>query len=470
MNRRVVLAFAAGPVLAAGLSFISLPFIAWYFSPEDIGRNNIFHLATSLFVLFCVLGLDQAYVREFHETEDRGSLMKACFAPGMILLLAAVAMTIPFAGDISRIMFGKYRPLWYYLTAICIVCAFISRFLSLVVRMQERGSAYSASQILPKIAFLCALMGLVFFGANIDYTLLLYANVVSLSLVVFVLAINTRADWCRAIGSRVSSEKYKKLLHYGLPLIGAGLAYWGLSATSTIMLRIFSGFREIGIYSMAMSIAGAALILQSIFSTVWMPTVYKWVAAKEDLNKIDIVTDHVLAVVSLLFALTGIFSWTIDYLLPADYNQVRYIILCCMAQPLLYTLSETTVVGLNVQRKSMHAFGIAIAALVTNLICSYFLVPTFGAAGAAASNALAYLVFLILRTELSVMFWRKFPRFKVYTVSIVLIGFSILTALAGPYAAVGFPLLWLALFVIMCVVHHSSIAAAYSLVMRTGAR
>ena len=38
MNARKVLAFSVGPIGAAALGLITLPIVAWLFSPEDIGR------------------------------------------------------------------------------------------------------------------------------------------------------------------------------------------------------------------------------------------------------------------------------------------------------------------------------------------------------------------------------------------------------------------------------------------------
>lgn len=451
MNRRKILAFALGPVLGAALSFISLPLIAWYFPPEDIGRNNVFQIFTSFSILLFILGLDQAYVREFHETENRSSLFKACFVPGLILLVISLIATLPFAGDISKLLYGDSQPQWYLITAGCVILSFTARFLSLVVRMQERGLAYSASQILPKLAVITVLVGYVVFGAERIYTNLLYANFVSVFLVVVVFGWNTRADWLPSATAKVNSAELKRLLQFGAPLIGAGVAYWGLSATSTIALRTFSDFKELGIYSMAMSFAGVAMIFQMIFSTVWMPTVYKWVAAKEDLRKIDTVTSHVLAAVCFIFALAGMFSWLIDYVLPADYLQVKFIVVCCMAQPLLYTLSETTVVGLNVQRKSMHALGIAIFALACNSLLSFLLVPRFGAAGAAVSNALAYFLFFVARTEVSARLWRVIPRGNLYGgVGFVLV-FASATALIGPNMAFHFSFVWVFLAVVLLV-------------------
>lgn len=443
MNRRKILAFAVGPILGAALSIVALLMIGWYFSPEDVGRNNVFQIFTSFSILLLVLGLDQAYVREFHEVDDRFRLFKACFFPGTLFLIIFIISTLPFSGEISVLLYGENNPLWYWVTIFCVAFSFLSRYLSLVVRMQERGLAYSASQIIPKIAVLCILGSYILFGAARSYANLLYANLFSMFFVTLVFGWNTRKDWMRAIKSKIDPAEQKKLLKFGAPLIGAGIAYWGLSATSTIAIRVFSNFHELGVYSMAMSFAGLAVIFQSIFSTIWMPTVYKWVANKEDLNKIDAVTTNIAICICFIFCMVGVFSWVVRYILPDEYKNVQFLLVCCMAQPLLYTLSEATVVGLNVKRKSMHALGIALFALLCNGVFSAVLTPRLGATGAAISNALAYLVFFAARTEVSARLWRTSKRLPLYLMMCWMIFSSIGMALLGERSVMLSTLFWI---------------------------
>jgi O-antigen/teichoic acid export membrane protein len=449
MNKKKILGFAVGPVMGGAISFVLLPLMAWYFPLEDIGRSNILQIFISFSILMFVLGLDQAYVREFHETKDRFGLFKACFVPGFILLLASLVISLPYAREIAKVLYGVSNPMWYFMTAFCVIFSFTARFFSLIVRMQERGLAYSASQVLAKLVMIVMLIAYIMLEVESNYSNLLYANLFSLILVVLVFGWNIRVDWIPTAKARIDRSELKKILNFGAPLILAGVAYWGLSAVSTVALRTFSDFKELGIYSMAMSFAGVATVFQSIFSTIWMPTVYKWVAENKDLTKIDLVTQYVLIAICLIFCFAGMFSWLIDYVLPENYAQVKYIVACCMVQPLLYTLSETTVVGLNVQRKSMHALGIAVVALVCNAMFSFALIPRFGAAGAAVSNALAYLIFFVVRTEVSARLWRPMPKMRLYLMTSTMVVASISMAMSTRSAEIVFWWMWAGLTVIL---------------------
>ena len=449
MDRKRILAFSIGPLLGAALSFVTLPLLAWYYPPEDVGRNNIFQIFNSFALLLCVLGLDQAYVREFHESADRRSLLRNCALPGFLILLIGIVSSLPLSGVFSMLLYGENHPIWYQATAACVVLTFVIRFLSLVLRMQERGLAYSASQVIPKLIVIALLTAYSVFGMLPSYGSLLFANFISLFLVAIVFTWNAREELRLFNSLKIDRDQLKSLLKFGVPLIGAGLAYWGLSATSVIALRSYSGFSELGIYSLGMSFAGAATIFQSIFTTVWIPTVYKWVAEKKDLNRIDDVIDHVAVAVCLIFVLTGLLAWLIDYILPRGYGDVRWIIVCCMAQPLLYTLSESTVVGLNVQRKTYLSLLISVFSLICNLLLGVLLVPKFGAAGAASSNAIAYFVFFVLRTEMASRSWRRIKRKSIYPVVSMIIAVSILLAIFKDDFPVNQYVLWLSLLLII---------------------
>lgn len=76
MNARKILAFAIGPIGNAALGLLTLPVITWLFSADDVGRISMLNVAVSFCVLFFSLGLDQAYVREYHGESDRGQLLK----------------------------------------------------------------------------------------------------------------------------------------------------------------------------------------------------------------------------------------------------------------------------------------------------------------------------------------------------------------------------------------------------------
>ena len=426
MNFRKILAFSIGPMGAALIGLVTLPIVAWLFSPEDIGRLTMFQVTVSFTLLLFSLGLDQAYVREFHEVKDKPSLLKAVFVPGFLILLIALIGLISSPWSASLMLFGIDSMLLSALLYGAILLSFGSRFLSLILRMQERGLAYSMSQLLPKLLFLIIVVGYVWMGTEAIFNNLIMANFLSLLTVFIIYVWNTRKDWLPAFSASVDKAKQKKMIRYAIPLIGSGLAFWGLTAMDKVFLRNLSSFEELGIYSVAISFAGAALVFQAIFSTVWAPVVYKWAAEGVDPSKIKNVIDYVTFAVIIIWSLTGMFSWLIAYILPPEYERVQYILLAAMAYPLLYTLSEATGVGIGVKRKTVFSLLAAISALVINAIANWILIPIYGAAGAAMGSAIAFFIFFVFKTELSSLLWVKLKSKRMYFFVSLMILFSFL--------------------------------------------
>lgn len=445
MNLNKIIGFALGPIASAAFGLITVPVIAWAFSAEDVGRMNMLQVTVSFCMLVFVLGLDQAYVREFHESRDRARLLKACFTPGFVLLAVTGLGTMAFGSQLSLLLFGAADPVFYWVTLTCVIASFVSGFLSLILRMQERGLAFSMSQLISKALLLVIVGSVVLFDLSRDFLNLQLAFLASTMAVVLVFLWNTRVQWRPAITAQLDRRQVRSLLQFGTPLIFSGLAYWGLVATSSIALRSLSSFSELGIYSVTMSFAGVATIFQSIFSVVWAPIVYRWVAEGKDLSRVDDIARQALTVVCGFFVLSGMFSWLTDFVLPAQYVQVKYLVLCAMVQPLLYTLSEVTCVGISITRRTMLAVWVALAALLANVALSLWLVPNYGATGAVIANAIAYVVFFVARTEASAYVWRKFPRARIYTFVCLAAALSVGTAALASTLPFHYSLVWLLL-------------------------
>ncbi|QSR36416.1 polysaccharide biosynthesis protein [Marinobacterium iners] len=428
MTPRKIAAFAIGPIGGALLGLITLPIITWFFSQEDIGRMAMLNVAIGLSTLLFSLGLDQAYVREFHEVIDKPALLKRSLLPGLSILLATLLILLSFGGALANWLFD--RPEWQLslLIATVLLTAFVSRFLSLVLRMNEQGLAYSMSQLMPKMLFLAIVGGYVLLGADKNLTNLVIANTAAILFVCTVLLFNTRREWIAGITGSLDLKHLKEMLRFGLPLILGGIAYWGLTAIDKVFLRTLASFEELGIYSVAVSFAAAAVILQSVFSTVWAPTVYKWASKGEGLENVHKVNRYILGLVVLIFCLAGLLSWVVTLFLPASYSEVQWILVACLGAPLLYTLSETTVVGIGISRRSIFAMLAALIAFVVNLVGNWLMIPSFGAAGAAVSTCISFWVFFILRTEFSIYLWKPMPRLLLYGYSaLVVAGASIFT-------------------------------------------
>lgn len=450
MDSKKLIGYAVGPIGSSILGFITLPIITWFYSVEDVGRVSMLQVFTSFFILLFCLGLDQAYVREFHSTKEKAQLFKTTLLPGLLLSILSLIVVLSYDSTIIA--------LWLYdipdtylsiITIICFIIALISRFLSLIIRMQERALAFSMSQLLPKILFLFFILFTVWLQFSRDTYNLLTANALSIVFTFLIFSWNTRTDLIATFKYKIEKGQLRQVLAFGLPLVIGGLAAWGLNVMDKLFLRAMSNYTELGIYSVAMSIAAVAAILSGIFNTIWSPMVFKWESENlVDLKKIDNISETILVIIYFLIVLSGLFSWIIPYLLPKQYSIIQFLITTCLLGPLFYTLSETTAVGIALTRKTKLSMLASVGAMLVNLLGNYLLVPKYGAIGATASTAFAFWCFFILRTEFSKLVWRKIPVLKSYTIVTILMVSSIYSMFCLKENYLVFLLMWFLLLIV----------------------
>ncbi|MHA3052061.1 lipopolysaccharide biosynthesis protein [Acinetobacter sp. ANC 4640] len=451
MNIKKIVGFAIGPIGGAFLGFITLPLTAWFFNTEDIGRIALLQIIIGFTTMLFSLGLDQAYVREYYGKENKSELWKQTTLPGLYLLLLVSFILIIQPYFLSELLFDTQSWLVSFLVIIVFIVNYLIRFFSLILRMQEKGFLFSMSQIWPKFFNIIFLLNFVAIHNHHDFIYLLYAQVLSALIACSIFAWNTRQEWLGIINLKIDFNELKPLLKFGIPLIVSGFAFWGVNSIDRLFLKAFSNFTELGVYSLAASFASIAIIVQSIFSTVWAPMVYKWVKNNEDLDKIHNITWYLTVAIVFIFSVVGLFSDLISLILPKQYHAVQYIVLPALAAPLLYTLSETTVVGIGISRKSYFSLYASLGAFIAAIGLNYIFVPKLGALGASISSALSFFIFFILRTELSVIAWRSFPRKKIYCIVFLIVGLAITNAIFQEKINWAFKITWFIILLISSV-------------------
>jgi O-antigen/teichoic acid export membrane protein len=454
---RNIFGYAIGPVISAMLNLITVPALTWIFSQQDIGRLSMLQVTLNFStVLFC-LGLDQSYVREYHEASDKPAVLYAAIMPGLLLLLVCsviIMLMKPFL--ISNVLFSIDSSAISFVVLVCLITAYISRFLSLILRMQDRGLAYSMSQITPRAFLLLIVAVYAFYITKQRFRWLLLAQAAALISSAIVFAINTRSQWIPACRRRMDIAKIRSMLNFGAPLILGGLASWALSAMGRVFLRAFSTYAELAVFSVATSATAAVVIFSGVFNTIWAPAVYRRVADGKELREIDEIVEHVLAAIALAVTIIACLSWVVAFVLPKSYAMVPYLLVSCICAPLFYTLSEVTAIGISLSRKTIYSMAASLIAVIISVGVNYILVPIFGALGAATATALAFWVFFVCRTEFASLVWRKMARTKIYATTMVLLIMALIYAFLGQKYTLALIACWVALGVIWIVIFRNS--------------
>jgi len=392
--------FSVGTWLKGIINFITIPIISYLILPEEFGKASMFSLIYNITFLVTMLGLDQAFLRFYNEMEyeKRKTLFWECLLLPLLFSAFVSIGFILFERKISVIFFKNYYPFIGWLLSLSLILGVFQRFNELSVRMQKRGLAFSTTKVVSSL-----------FDA---LSTILYARFVSADLYAVIVGqmggnfaailYGFLVDKRNRIFSRVSLTKIRKYMSYSLPYVPTSLLLWLFTSMDRISLRYYSTFNEMGLYTAAFKLVSVMSLIQTGFTTFWVPIAYEKYA-KEPENK-DFYRKAFLTVsfVMYVFGLLVIGFKDIIFLLFAkDYREASYIAPFLILMPIMYTISETTVVGINFKKKTYWHIVIAVASALANFIGNTLLVPVLGGKGAAISTGLSYIVFFAMRTVIS---------------------------------------------------------------------
>lgn len=420
--------FSVGPVVGAFLSFITVPLTTYFMRPAEYGKANMFLLFQMIFATFLFLGIDQAYTREYHDRKDKRNLFQNALLIPLMLACLTLIVTLIIPGQVSKILFGTSSDAApAILFGVMILFMVLERFILLSIRMREQALEYSLLNIFVKFAVLILTLIFVLFIRR-DFLAVVYSAVFGQILGDLYLLFRYRSLF-RLDHFSADRNLLRGMLAFGLPVVVATSLSSLLNSMDQLSLRAWSTFFQIGIFAATLKIASALSIIQTSFTSFWIPTAYRWYAEGKAIRYYRIVSDTILLGMSVIAVFILIFKDLIVMLLSSGYSDTRYIIGFLCLPPIIFTVSETTCLGIVFSKKSYLGIWVGLIALVPNTIINFLLVPLLGAVGAAAATAVSYLFFFAARTYFSSRNGMAFPVVRHYIIFLLLLGGAVLNSL-----------------------------------------
>lgn len=415
--------FGIGSILTLLIGFISSPIITRLVTPEQNGKFSMFTTIGNLLLVIVVLGLDQSYVRFFYDEDEsvRGKLLKICIKIPLIVATTLSIFMIIFYKSITNYIVGDISFPVIILLIIYLFTSILLRFSSLQIRMNQKAKLYSLVNIIQKVTNLVFVILFYLIFNNNYYTLVLaivFSTIVSLLLGMIV----EKKVWFTNYNKLNLKTSKEELIRYGLPLIFSMAITWVFQSTDRIAIKQFSGYEELGLYNGAMTIIALLNAVQSTFTTFWTPVAFERYSKNPDDKEFFSNINKIVTVVMLLIATALIASKDLIVLLLGEkYRQAMFIFPYLVFMPVMYTISETTVLGINFKKKSKDHIKIASISAIFNIIGNLLLVPSFGAIGAAISTGVSYVIFFIARTYFSNKYYKVDFEIKKFLFSTLLI-------------------------------------------------
>jgi O-antigen/teichoic acid export membrane protein len=140
-------------------------------------------------------------------------------------------------------------------------------------------------------------------------------------------------------------------------------------------------------------------LFQAGFTTFWIPLAYERFETRPDSREFFKKANQMVSLTIFLFGLLVLsFKDMIFLLFARSYRNASFIAPFLILQPIMYVVSETTVLGINFTKKTYWHIVVTGLSALANFAGNQLLVPYLGAKGAAISTGLSYVLFFTLRT------------------------------------------------------------------------
>ena len=379
------------------LSFFSFPLIAAVLSPKVFGELELIFTVTALLGLAINCGLNNAVQRFYWDTdtpEEKRKIVTSGVVSQVVFGLFAIFIGFLLIPLITTILEQKAWPIsWLTLFSAILLMVFTQwlQYILDVVRLHFKPWRFFVLALVSRVFVVIAgVISVVYLHLGVD-GLLASQAIISLLILPFgywlirgdLSIVNVSWPWC------------KKLVKFGYPFIFAGLAYWLFSSMDRWMLATMTTVDEVGIYSVAFRFASIVFFVSIAFGQAWSPRAMK---IKVDMpNQYRYIYGKVLQVLVFLMLIAGggvaMFSGEIiSLVMPKIYQESALPLAILCFGIVVQSTQQITAIGISIEKKTFIFARVAWCVAGINFLGNWFLIPLYGAVGAAWATLFSYML------------------------------------------------------------------------------
>lgn len=400
------------------LSFITAPISTRLFSPDVLGKINIFNTYSNLAGLLILIGLDQAFARFYNErpnNRSKGYLFTFCFSITYALIFVFVVLAIPFRDWLSWNLFQETDNLLVLLFLISVFCSATLRYLNLTYRMEQDIKMYTVQGILMALVSKVLYIGVGFWNPSYKPALIVLTISHVMLALIFLFVQRSRFEKIREYDKAFANEMFA----FALPLVPVSILSWANSAVPQVVMQRTMDYYSIGIFSSAMALANVILVVQSGFNTFWVPYTYE--NYKTQTGQFFKVHRYLVCLLTL-FALLIVCSQDIIFLLLGEkYRAAKAFFPFLILGPTCYVVGEVGGVGIEIAKKTYFKLVVFAASITVNLALCFVLSEPFGIPGIAMATSAAAIVAMLVKTIIGEKYYKVITDYKYLTFCILAI-------------------------------------------------
>ena len=381
-------------VFSAVFPFLLLPIITRMVDMQDYG--NLMILETFMVILtpivqFSVSGI----IVEFFKLPKEK--FKKYIGNSLIIAIAAFIVSeviLLFSADIIAKSFGVDH-IWLYFLPIIVLLNLTIQTLTSIYQCERNYKGYSFFLIGPNlISFILVIILLNVF--ELGWQSKLYATGGAFFLFSFIaLRILYKGSY---ISNNIQMYFVSLNLKFTLPLIPHTLAASLYFVADRLFIADLLGNTSVAIYAAGMQLALVMSVVQNSLSKAWNPFVLEFmgqmVEKKENISKgykklAVFMFYGCLMITVMSVALASLINFTVVYLLPANYEQSKYLGMMLIGAFCLLGYYKVVSPILWFHKRSSVLSKITVVVFIINLLLNYTLIPLYGIYGACYATIIS---------------------------------------------------------------------------------
>ncbi len=411
---KLFFSFSLGTYIQAIINFFSIPIITYLISPEEFGIATMYTTVYQLLLVFSLFGMNESFARSYYEaneSERNKVLWSALIVP--LSLAAIISIILLFLSrELSKPIVGNIDTKLGALLSISLLTGILYTFNLSQVRMQKKGVLYSTIFAIYAITnVVTTILYAKFFERT--YYAIVFGQIMA-NLLAFIVGFVFEHSNILPVNIELSTTK--SLLKYGLPLLPSALIWWLFQFTSRYSLRVFSNFTELGYYGVGLKLANVMALVTAGFNLFWVPVAFETFEKDKENIRLFVNTSEIIRLVMIGFSLIIILIKDLIFMITSkNYLPASPVLPFLLLMPALQSILTITGNGIKFMKKTYWSLISSFTALILNILLNWWLVPKFGARGAALSMAISYTVLFTLETCISVkLFPVPYPLKKIY--------------------------------------------------------
>jgi O-antigen/teichoic acid export membrane protein len=393
--------YGAGDVVSKAIGFFMIPVYTRFLTPSDYGVISLLMLFTTFVSIIASLGMSQAIMRIYYEGENDRE-RHTIYTTSLIFIgaigVAVVSVLSKFSVQISQVLFsapGYSR----YVSLILLALFFqlLSQLPRTLLVAKEKPFFYTAASIgtfvigMSLNIYLIAILKLGVLG--FVYSSLITSAITATALILFTLPKGA---------PHFSFKWLREMLRFGFPLVFSSLTMFIYMFSDRFFIEKLYSLAAVGLYSLAVQFGDIITYATSPFFTARTPFIfsrYKEKNAKEMFSRLFTYSSLIFCFVGLGLSvyIRDIFSIVVGKDFFSAYKLVPILILGILFR----AGSHSLCIGIAIMKKNTFTIYISSVAAIMNILLLVFLVPRFGALGAAVSRTITFLIILLLGYEIS---------------------------------------------------------------------